>query len=68
METRSAETSTVTPGDRNRAARLTAIRELDRLLSLATDPEFRGTVVVEVSSKAGRLAGPKTTIVQFGRS
>lgn len=54
--------------DENRAIRLLAIREWDRLLTEATKPNFRGTVAVEINSKDGRLSQPKLTRVQFGSS
>ena len=50
----------------NKHCRLLAISELDKLLDVACDPAFRGTIGVEISVKDGRLAEPKTTLVRFG--
>jgi len=54
------------PADRNRAVRLAAVRELDRLLTKATAPDFTGNVSVEISSKDGRLGVPKVGCTRFG--
>ncbi len=53
--------------DNNRAKALSAIRQLQRLLALATHPQFDGTIAVEISAKAGFLGRPKLTHVEFDR-
>ncbi len=60
---------TENPADRIRAIRLALIRELERLLKVATNPAFSGTVVLEVSSKTGILGDkPWVRINQSGFS
>lgn len=51
--------------DRNRAVRLACIRQVDKLLEQAADPEFRGTVNIEVLAKDGRLAFPVVSIRRY---
>jgi hypothetical protein len=51
--------------DINRARSLLAKRELHRLLELALDPMFTGTIAVELSAKEGRLGQPKVSLIRW---
>lgn len=53
--------------DNNRAKSVSAVRHLHRLLGLAADPKFCGTIAVEVSAKNGSFGRPKLTLVEFDR-
>lgn len=52
--------------DKIRYLRVGLIRELERLLDRATDPQFTGTVGLELSSKEGRPGEPRITVTQYG--
>jgi len=47
--------------DANRIRRQLAIRELDRLLKQAIEPDFTGTISVRLASKSGVLNRPIAT-------
>lgn len=51
--------------DVNRARKIIAVRELQRLLEEAIDPKFTGNVAVEIAAKQGRLNTPKTRREQW---
>lgn len=51
--------------DRNRERRQAAKEQFIKLLELASQPGFCGTVAVEVSAKDGALGKPKYTQVQY---
>jgi hypothetical protein len=53
--------------DNNREKSMSAIRHFHRLLGLAADPRFCGTIAVEVSAKNGRYGKPKLTLVEYDR-
>lgn len=51
--------------DSNREKRLRAVRELERLLVLATNSEFSGSIGVEIHSKGGILQRVKSSFASY---
>ncbi len=49
----------------NRERSMRAIRHLHRLLGIAADPKFSGTIAVEINAKNGLFGPPKLTEVKF---
>jgi len=49
----------------NRARRLLATKELDRLLETASDHRFTGSVSVTIDAKNGRLGQPRLKTDRF---
>lgn len=47
--------------DNNRQRKIEAVSCLQRLLTLASDPKFRGTVTIEVNAKDGTLGSVRAT-------
>lgn len=51
--------------DNNRVKSISALRHLHRLMALAADPKFSGTIAVEISAKDGFYGRPKLTLVEY---
>ncbi len=54
--------------DHNRQQRLAAVRKLEQLIAAAVDPNFRGTISVEISAKDARLGDVKSSLVSYEKS
>ena len=62
-----SQTEETKRADNNRYKLASAVRKLHQLLALAADPQFCGTIAVEVSSKNGSYGRPKFTLVEYDR-
>lgn len=51
--------------DNNRERAIAALRRFHELLAIAADPNFDGTIAVEISSKGGCYGRPKYTQVNY---
>jgi len=51
--------------DNNREKSVRLIQALHRLLAVAAEPKFCGTIAVEISVKDGVFGRPKTTLVSY---